>query len=100
MKRIFFATGVALCVYSSGIAPSFHDESRPTDEAAAIRCSNVTFETSDQCEDRYRRDFASGALDPMALLRQHCTRWKSPWDRSLDEPPATCIEQFGGWIES
>jgi hypothetical protein len=100
MKRILFASGVALCVYSSGIATSIHDETVPTDEAVAIRCTDVKFETSDQCETRTRRDFASGALDPMAFLRQHCTQWKSPWDKSVDEPPKTCIERFGGWIES
>jgi hypothetical protein len=103
VRSLVFVIGLALAAHAGGVGELFERDATPVDAAAvAIKCHEIsTADTREECIDRYSGRFITGQLDPMAVLRQHCTRFQSEWDLSSgSEPPSTCVEQFGGWLES
>jgi len=100
MRLLIFAIGLTLIVLTSGVIEELRAERTPVDEAVAIKCNHFEADRRDECEGRYEKEFNSGQLDPVAVLRLHCTRFDNEWESKRREPPSTCIEQFGGWAES
>lgn len=72
----------------------------PIADVMAVKCGHMDFDARTGCVERYHAEFDSGDLDPLLVLRQHCTRWENPWQEGASEPPAACMEKFGGWVES
>jgi len=65
--------------------------------ALEVRCADELQRGDDSCATDLSQRFASGELEPLAVIRSHCTRWQGPWE-SAEEPPRLCQERFGGWI--
>jgi len=74
----------------------------PEVEAALdVRCGDLGIATErEECESALQERFIGGEVDPVAILRQHCTRWPGGWPgaRHEAEPPTLCVDRFGGWI--
>jgi len=68
------------------------------DVVAALEAKCASPDWDVECVDELSERFASGELDPIAVIRSHCSRWESPWERSDPTPPQLCRERFGGWI--
>ena len=67
--------------------------------ALDVRCGDFVSRERHACELVLHDQFAEGELDPVAVLRQHCTRRGSVWPGShRADPPAMCVDRFGGWI--
>jgi len=74
----------------------------PDDTSVALqaRCGGMQEAMRRSCEESLSARFASGETNPESLIRLHCTRVESVWDAPLPDPPALCIERFGGWVTS
>ena len=72
----------------------------PDDDAVALeaRCGGMQEVMRQACEETLSARFASGEASPKSLIRIHCTRVESVWDAPLPDPPALCVERFGGWV--
>jgi len=72
----------------------------PDDTAVALeaRCGGMQVLMREACEESLSARFASGQASPETLIRIHCTRVESVWDAPLPQPPALCVERFGGWL--
>ncbi|MFP6628427.1 MAG: hypothetical protein VCC67_05260 [Myxococcota bacterium] len=66
--------------------------------ALEARCGGLQERMRQTCEATLTARFASGEASPESLIRIHCTRVESVWDAPLPEPPAVCIQRFGGWL--
>lgn len=93
------AIGLALFLGAHGtsLIPA---ERPPIAEAVAVKCDHLLTERKTECRSTYEQAFSTGRLDPVATLRAHCTRYTSVWEPSPREAPATCVDHFGGWVES
>jgi len=67
--------------------------------AIALRCDEVAFGTRADCEQELLREFSSGAAEPEAIVRRHCTRYANRWSEDAEQPAPVCSELYGGWIE-
>lgn len=66
--------------------------------ALEARCGGMQERMRQTCETTLTARFASGEANPESMIRIHCTRVESVWDAPLPEPPAVCMERFGGWL--
>jgi hypothetical protein len=101
MRVLLILVGaMALIVHQRGDLDESGPPSSSVDDVVAIRCDDLESGVRSECVERYQAVFDSSDLDPVMVLRQHCTRWQNPWEEGLGEPPSACVERFGGWIES
>jgi hypothetical protein len=102
MKLWFFVISLVLIAHANGVGELLVAQEEPAhvETALAIRCDDLETEGDlrRECVDRYASAFDSGEIEPIAVLRMHCTRWHNPWEDSRGEPPLLCVEQFGGWV--
>lgn len=64
---------------------------------AGLECGALDAASRRSCESDLAERFESGAAEPALVLRSHCTRFLGSWSRP-PEPPAACVERFGGWV--
>jgi hypothetical protein len=86
-------------LYAAGGQLFFGDADPHVQPAIALRCDDEPAGTRAECEHELRRDFASGARQPEAIVRRHCTRYANRWAEEADPPSRLCSELYGGWIE-
>ena len=66
--------------------------------ALEVRCGRFQEGANRECQRSLSTRFAAGAIDPVTVLRMHCTRWQGPWGGEVEKPPEVCAERYGGWI--
>ena len=100
MKLPLFVISLALIAHANGLAELLVLPSEPPHAATALalECSDLAPDLRAECELEYQEAFRSGEIEPIAVLRMHCTRWSNPWESAPGEPPSLCTEQFGGWV--
>ena len=72
----------------------------PDDTTVALeaRCGGMQEAMRRTCKEALSVRFASEQTSPASLILLHCTRVESVWDAPLPEPPALCVQRFGGWV--
>lgn len=102
MRLVLITIGVtALIAHHNGLFDAPSDEPAGSiEDVVSLRCGAMNYDSRKECVERYHAVFDSSDLDPVVVLREHCTRWENPWEDHVDEPPSTCVEKFGGWIQS
>jgi hypothetical protein len=106
MKTLILLLGVYYCVQAGYETAQRWRPDPEVESALVIRCAGVPLNDRDLCEDGLRQEFEIGAIEPSAVVRQHCTRWQGPWASGTSDPgsvpgieaPALCVERYGGWI--
>ena len=100
MKRLLAVISLALIAHANGVVEMLEAQRDApfAEEALALKCDHLLAEQRDECVGRYEVAFSSGEMEPIAVLRMHCTRWHNPWEEFAGEPPGLCVEQFGGWV--
>jgi hypothetical protein len=68
--------------------------------ALEIRCDTELDATASECQRKLEARFASGTINPEAILRTHCMKWRGPFVGTREEPPQLCVDRFGGWLSS
>jgi hypothetical protein len=86
-------------LYELGEQLFFGDADPHVRPAIALRCHAEPAGARAECEHALRRDFASGARQPEAIMRRHCTRFANRWAEDAEPPSPVCSELYGGWIE-
>jgi len=98
MRLLIVVAGMALLAQASGAGEYFRPSATLADEAVALKCDDAANGSYQECVEHYQQAFSSGVLDPMAVLRLHCTRWDNPWDLSTADAPEVCSKHFDGWV--
>ncbi len=93
-------TALAIGTISGGGLGWLLPETLSSDVRAAleVRCGKSSEAANRECQRSLSRRFAAGAIDPVRVLRMHCTRWQGPWGGPSEKPPEVCSERYGGWI--
>ncbi len=100
MRLLLAVISLALIAHANGVGDMIEVIQPPpfADEALALKCDHLESDLREDCVGRYGTAFRSGEIEPIAVLRMHCTRWQNPWEESRGVPPLMCVEQFGGWV--
>jgi hypothetical protein len=86
-------------LFSGAKALFFEDHDPHLRHAIALRCDDPSQSDRDSCEQELRSEFASGAREPEAIVRRHCTRFANRWATEAEPASSVCHELYGGWIE-
>ena len=100
MKLGLFVISLVLIAQANGMGDMIQTRQDTPHVGAALEvtCNQTERDQREACIRRYAKAFESGEIEPLAVLRMHCTRFENPWESGPGEPPSMCAERFGGWV--
>jgi hypothetical protein len=105
MRLFVFASALALATgYQADIRSQVDawlgaEEDPKVQAAIQLRCESGPANLHLACARELEHEFESGAREPEAIVRRHCTRFSNEWAVEAERPLPICTELYGGWIE-
>jgi len=100
---IVIALACATVLYQGWLGPACEQVTTAglSDEARLaidVRCRGRDDRGGEECRQRLKRLYLSGALDPDKTIRAWCASVKTAgWGGTRPTPPRVCVERYGGW---
>jgi hypothetical protein len=66
--------------------------------AIEVRCRDQSGRAAHECRSLLKKLYLARSLDPDTTLRTYCDSFRTArWGGSRPQPPAVCVQRYGGW---